>query len=57
MRIARHPFGNASRATCAVPAGIAWPDHGHIVIIDRLWSLVRPAAHPWPQQITKSTGS
>jgi hypothetical protein len=46
IRIARHPFGNAARATCAVPAGIARLDRGHIVIIDRLWSAVRSAAHP-----------
>jgi hypothetical protein len=45
IRIARHPFGNACRAACAVPAGTAWPDRGHIVIIDRLWRLVHSAAH------------
>jgi hypothetical protein len=35
----------------------AWLDRGHIVIVDRLWALVRPATHRWPQQITKYTGS
>ena len=46
IRIARHPSGNAARATRAVPARIARLDRGHIVIVDRLWSLVRSAAHP-----------
>jgi hypothetical protein len=46
IRIARHPLGNAARATCAVPAGTAWLDRGHIVIIDRLWALVRPRWAP-----------
>ena len=56
IRIARHPLGNAARATCAVPAGTAWPERGHIVIVDRLWSLVHPLRTPDRSRSPSSAG-
>jgi hypothetical protein len=47
-RIARHPCGNAARATCAVIAGMAWLDRGHIDIIDHLVESGAPVAHHRP---------